>query len=115
MLRIATTGGSVYHVCFRSHTWARVSHAPHSSGMRNEHGTFRRIGDLLIGRSMLLICPPLDPRCDIRIIETTPIREIVNIVGPHDRKLPLMLADIPAVVHAKITTTGEIPGQTPLT
>jgi hypothetical protein len=93
MLRITTLSGSTYHVCLTSKTWARVAIHPKASYLRTETGTFIE-AVYEIGKDLTLICEPHDPRCMFRIIETTPITSIRNIVGPYDVRMPLMLADI---------------------
>jgi hypothetical protein len=115
MLRIATASGSVYHICLRSNTWAHVKHATYETRVRTDHGTFKEIGEVRVGRELVLICPAIDPRCAFRIIQTTIVIDIRHIVGPHDKKMPLMLADIPAEFLANLNPTGENPGPTPLT
>jgi hypothetical protein len=70
---VKTQSGSTYRIDIEAGTWERLDHHPDSHFLRTESGTFESIGDVVIGRSMVLIGPSLTDPAAKRVIETTPV------------------------------------------
>lgn len=75
--RFATASGSLYEIDHAAKTWRRLAHAPKSRFVRTPEGHFTSVSPIQVGAPVRLVCPPLLPGTDLRIIETTPVARIL--------------------------------------
>jgi hypothetical protein len=70
-----TRNGSEYVVDHNAHTWRRLPN-PASPLVRTDNGTFVAISRIVIGASVVLICPPLIEGTHLRIVRTSCVIQI---------------------------------------
>lgn len=77
MIKVTTESGSIYLIDDQKKTWARTRGAG-AEVMRSDDGEFFWRSSIVIGKSMLLICPPFDKKkLDVpREITSTYVTEI---------------------------------------
>ena len=73
---VTTVSGSKYQIGLDTKTWKRIATGPESGHIRTDSGTFHGVPKPRIGQRLTLIGPPLNPKADARIIQTSPVIHI---------------------------------------
>ena len=76
-VQFITQSGSRYEIDYGAKRWARLEHSEESNDVRTAEGEITGITDIVVGRSLLIFGPPIDSTQDFRMIETTPVMQIV--------------------------------------
>jgi len=76
MLKVTTTN-SIYLIDTDAKTWARVP-TDQPSTLRTEHGVYVEILSCVVGKGLLMICPPINPPHH-RVIWTSDITSIEEV------------------------------------
>lgn len=79
-MKVTTRTGSVYIVDPDTKTWARVSSTGASGPIRTDGGEYIEMGRLSVGLPMNLIMEPLDPAMSGRLISTSTVVSIEEMV-----------------------------------
>lgn len=80
-VQFITESGSRYEIDYGARRWARLEHNPESAAVRSAEGEMTGVSEIVIGQPVLIFGPPIDPAQDFRMIETTPVLEIVLDIG----------------------------------
>lgn len=77
--RFDTESGSTYELDLTAKKWRRIKRTGHSGQIRTKEGTFCQY-ELVKGQSAVITCPPINPSSHHRLIITSPVTEIYNLV-----------------------------------
>jgi hypothetical protein len=77
--KFRTESGSLYEIDYVNRTWARLQHNEAVSPfVRTPDGTFDNVPEIVVGRPVIITGPSLTPGGLFRIIQTTPVTEILQ-------------------------------------
>jgi hypothetical protein len=78
LTRIWTESGSEYEFDYGESVWRRA-HNPKSPLVRTQNGIFWRVSAVSLGVEVKILCPPLAPDADVRVIQSTRVVRIEHL------------------------------------
>jgi hypothetical protein len=78
LTRFWTESGSEYEVDYGESVWRRA-HNPKSPLVRTQNGIFWRVSPIAVGYAAQILCPPLAPDANVRVIQSTRVVRIEHL------------------------------------
>ena len=75
---VRTTNGSRYVLDWDERTWSRPARTERSGDLRSDGGPFSQVLPIRIGGPLVILCPPIEPGNDVRIIATSDVVSVRN-------------------------------------